>query len=33
VDEMMVGVPQAERYEMLAGNMVRIYGLPQSRVT
>jgi len=27
----MVGVPQAERYEMLAGNMVRIYGLPQSR--
>jgi predicted TIM-barrel fold metal-dependent hydrolase len=31
VDEMMVGVPQAERYEMLAGNMVRIYGLPQSR--
>jgi len=24
-------VPQAERYEMLAGNMVRIYGLPQSR--
>jgi predicted TIM-barrel fold metal-dependent hydrolase len=30
VDEMMVGVPQAERHEMLAGNMVRIYGLPQS---
>ena len=30
VDEMMVGVPQSERYEMLAGNMVRIYGLPQS---
>ena len=30
VDEMMVGVPQPERYQMLAGNMVRIYGLPQS---
>ena len=30
VSEMMVGVPQSERYEMLAGNMVRIYGLPQS---
>jgi hypothetical protein len=27
---MMLGVPQAERHEMLAGNMVRIYGLPQS---
>ena len=26
----MIGVPQAERYEMLAGNMVRIYGLPQA---
>ncbi len=29
VGEMMVGVPQAERYEILAGNMVRIYKLPQ----
>jgi trimethylamine:corrinoid methyltransferase-like protein len=25
---MMVGVPQQERYQMLAGNMVRVYDLP-----
>jgi predicted TIM-barrel fold metal-dependent hydrolase len=30
VGDMMVGVPQAERHLILAGNMVRIYGLPQS---
>ncbi len=29
-NEMLVGVPQAERYQILAGNMVRIYGLPQA---
>jgi predicted TIM-barrel fold metal-dependent hydrolase len=28
VGEMMVGVPQQERYQMLAGNMVRVYDLP-----
>jgi len=30
VGDMMVGVPQAERHEILAGNMVRIYRLPQA---
>ena len=28
--ETLVGVPQAERHDILAGNMVRIYRLPQS---
>ena len=27
INEMMVGVPQAERHALLAGNMIRIYGL------
>ena len=27
VSEMMVGVPQAERQRILAGNAMRIYGL------
>jgi predicted TIM-barrel fold metal-dependent hydrolase len=30
VGEMFGGVPARERYEMLAGNMVRAYGLPQA---
>jgi predicted TIM-barrel fold metal-dependent hydrolase len=29
-NEMLVGVPQEERHAILAGNMVRIYGLPQA---
>jgi len=31
VGEMLHGVPAPERYEILAGNMVRAYGLPQAR--
>ena len=29
VNEMFEGVPAAERYEICAGNMVRLYGLSQ----
>jgi len=30
VNEMMVNVPRAERHQILAGNMVRLYDLPQT---
>ncbi len=30
VNEQFEGVPRAERYEICAGNMVRIYRVPQA---
>jgi predicted TIM-barrel fold metal-dependent hydrolase len=33
VGEMFDGVPTRERHEICAGNVVRVYGLPQSLPT